>query len=195
MKLTRLTKLAMTGAIALTFGLSAPSANAQTTENVTASATVQNGFTVAEVNGLLFGTVGFFLDGTNNVEYALATDDSAVFTPAGGTSNMASIVGGQAAELTVQGPIATDINMVIPSATIVQPTDGTTAFILDSFTYDDQAAAPNAGVVAFDTPVTVTLDAANTDENVLIGASLTADGTLTYADGTYNGTFDVTFQY
>jgi len=55
MKLTRLTKLAMTGAIALTFGLSAPSANAQTTENVTASATVQNGFTVAEVNGLLFG--------------------------------------------------------------------------------------------------------------------------------------------
>jgi len=83
---------------------------------------------------------------------------------------------------------------VIPSATIVQPTDGTTAFILDSFTYDDQAAAPNAGVVAFDTPVTVTLDAANTDENVLIGASLTADGTLTYADGTYNGTFDAIYK-
>jgi len=46
MKLNKLTKkLAMVSAVALTLGISSTSANAQTTENVTASVTVQNGFT------------------------------------------------------------------------------------------------------------------------------------------------------
>jgi len=190
----KLKTMAMVSAVALI--VAAPhSTNAQTTENVNATVTAQNGFTVAEVNALLFGTVGFFLDGTNDVEYALDAADGETFTPAGGTSSMVSIVGGQSAEITVQGPIATDINMVIPVATKVDPTDGTTAWVLDSFVYNDQATAPNAGAVAFDSPVTVTLDLANTDENVLIGASITADGTATYADGVYTGSFDVTFQY
>lgn len=195
MTFTKLTKFAMVGAVALALGFPITNAQAQSTETVTANVTVQNGFTVVVTNGLLFGTVGFFLDGTNDVEYALDAADGETFTPAGGTSSMVSIVGGQSAEIAVQGPIATDIDMVITSADIVNPTDGTTAFVLSDFVYNDQSDTPNSGLVALDTPVTVTLDDPNTDEDVLIGASLTADGTATYADGLYTGSFDVTFQY
>lgn len=194
MNFTRLKSMAMVSALALM--VAAPhSTNAQTTETVPASVTAQNGFTVAIVNGLLFGTVGFFLDGTNDVAYVLDAADGETFTPVGGTSSMVSIVGGQSAELTVQGPIDTDISMVIPTAGVVNLTDGATPWVLDSFVYNDQSAVPNSGIVALDTPVIVTLDAANTDENVLIGATITADGTATYADGPYTGSFNVTFQY
>ena len=191
----KLTKLAMVGAVALALGFPITNAQAQTTETVTASVTVANGFTVSVTNGLLFGTVGFFLDGTNDVEYALSTADGETFTPAGGTSSMVSIVGGEAAEVAVQGPIAADIDMVITATGITNPTDGNTAFVLDSFFYNDQSDTPNSGPITLDSPVTVTLDAANADEDVLIGASLTADGTAEYEDGLYTGSFEVTFQY
>lgn len=195
MKLTKLTKLAMTGAIALAIGLSAPNANAQSTETVTTSMTVENGFTVAVAQVLAFGTIGFFLDGTNDLTMTLSTASGESFVADGGTSSGVSIVGGAAAQINVQGPVATNIDMVITSADVVDPTDGTTAFTLDTFTYDDQSLGANSGAVALDTPVTVTLDVADTNEAVLIGADLVADGTATYADGLYTGSFDVTFQY
>ena len=192
MTLTRLTKYAMMGAVALTFGLSNP-ANAQTTETVTASMTVENGFTVSEDAPLSFGTIGFFLDGTNDLTMTLSTAAAESFVAAGGTSNGVEIVAGTAADIVIQGPIAADIDMVITSADVVNPTDGTTAFTLNNFTYDDQSG--NTGSAAFDTPVTIELTAPNADENILIGADLVADGSLDYEDGLYTGEFAVTFQY
>lgn len=174
-------------------------ANAQT-ENVAASAIVQNTLNLSEVSAMNFGTIAALRHATNTASVALSTAGvlgTPTSTGAGAAIAIIDNSSASEAEITVEdGAPGATINVNIPVAGIVQPIFGGTALALGTWRYAYNAGAEAA--ITPGTPVQVNFDSvfASGVNSLRIGATLsTTAGAVAYTDGTYNGSFDVVFSY
>lgn len=162
------------------------------TATVDVDVSVQNTVTLNVSADMNFGTivaigadpeVASIAIGTDNVLGAPTNNAPAYIAPA----NSAAASRGQI-EVT-DGATGATINMTITN--VVQPTDGTSVFALGSFQTSWNGGAPSAQVV--DASWSRVLAAGM---NVLnIGATLSTVANETYANGAYDGGFDVVFSY
>lgn len=167
---------------------------------VSVTATVENSVDVTIVNGLSFGTIGAVAD-TTDVASLVIDPDSTPHEDAGdgwlGASQAAIVVDPSstqpaAATITVTGFDTTTI--YVTYSNIDHPTDGTQNFILTDLL--DDLAVPGS----YDGTTRVngqgTTDGSG-DLTFHIGGTLqtTTAAAVAYADGAYNGSFDVTFSY
>ena len=174
----------------------ADNAQAQTAP-VTVSTTVQNTLTLATAQQMNFGTVVAVGATGNTATIVLATDGTVTTATGGGTAYTAVIDDTAAtnAQITIEdGAPGATINVNITN--VVDPTDGTDTFTLDTFvtSYNGGGDTPRTA----GTPFTRTYDAAfGGGVNTLdIGATLTTiDPSTAYGDGAYAGSFDVVFSY
>ncbi len=194
MKTTFTNKLLLSVGVAA-LALSAGTANAQT-ENVTASVTVQNTLTIVEVDPLDFGLVAAIADAANTAVLTInpLTDAVTVANNAPAVFAVIDATNATAARLTVaDGADGATININIDN--VLDPTFGGNTFILDQFRTSWNGAAALLRVINTPFPY-VFVTAVGPNLNTLdIGASLTTDTGITYADGLYAGSFDVTFSY
>ena len=193
-KLTAKVLLAVAGIAALTF-----SGNAQAqTANVTAAVTVQNALTLTVVNNINFGIVAAISDAAQTATLDIdATTNALAASTTGAPAVFASIdsTAAKGGDITVEdGANGATINITINN--VIDPISGPSAFTLARF-----ETAYNAGATVSrtaGTPFTATFDTAYASgvNNLAIGAGITTKTTVaTYADATYNGSFDVVFSY
>jgi hypothetical protein len=180
-------------ALAITTG----SVQAQT-QAVTADVTVLNTLTLAAASDLNWGTIAAVGDTAQTATLAIGTDGVlAAPTSTGGLAVIAVVDNtlATAGQITVaDGADGAVVNVDIQN--VVDPTDGTDSFTLDTFFTSYNGGADTARVAL--TPFTVTYDSAfGGGTNTLdIGASLTTiDPSTAYGDGAYAGGFDVVFSY
>jgi hypothetical protein len=179
-------------ALAITTG----SVQAQT-QAVTADVTVLNTLTLAAASDLNWGTIAAVGD-TGNVAVVAIGTDGVLAAPVNGGSAVIAIVDNTlatAGQITVaDGADGATINVDIQN--VVDPTDGTDTFTLDTFFTSYNGGADTARTAG--TPFTVSYDGAfGGGTNTLdIGASITTiDPSTAYGDGAYAGGFDVVFSY
>jgi hypothetical protein len=179
-------------ALAITTG----SVQAQT-QAVTADVTVLNTLTLAAASDLNWGTIAAVGD-TGNVAVVAIGTDGVLAAPVNGGAAVIAIVDNAlatAGQITVaDGADGATINVDIQN--VVDPTDGTDVFTLDTFFTSYNGGADTARTAG--TPFTATYDSAfGGGTNTLdIGASLTTiDPSTAYGDGAYTGGFDVVFSY
>lgn len=153
---------------------------------------VQNNVTLNVSADMNFGTIVAIGDAANVASIAIGADN-VLGTP---TNNAPAYIAVSNSGLASRGQIeVTDgatgatINVVINA--VVDPTDGTSAFGLASFSTSWNGGAPTARTAA--TPWTQVLAAGT---NILnIGATLSTVAGQTYANGAYDGGFNVVFNY
>jgi hypothetical protein len=194
MKTTFTNKLLLSVGVAA-LALSAGTANAQT-ENVNASVTVQNTLTITEVDPLDFGTVAAISDAANQAQLLInpLTDAVTVVNNAPAVFAIIDATNATAANITVEdGADGAAININIDN--VVDPVFGGNIFTLDDFNTSWNGGAATIRVI--NTPFSyVFLTAFGAGTNTLdIGAELETATGVTYADGVYAGSFDVTFSY
>lgn len=180
-------------ALAITTG----SVQAQT-QAITADVTVLNTLTLAAASDLNWGTIAAVGDTAQTATLAMGTDGIlAAPTSTGGLAVIAVVDNAlaTAAQITVDdGADGAVINVDIQN--VIDPTDGTDSFTLDTFFTSYNGGADTARTAG--TPFTATYDSAfGAGTNTLdIGASLTTiDPSTAYGDGAYAGGFDVVFSY
>ena len=173
------------------------SAKAQTA-NMTATATVQNTMTLATPAQLNFGTIAAVRDAALTATVTVDTAGADSVATGGGTAVTAMIDNTAVAAGQVTVADAADgatINININN--VIDPINGGDSFVLDGFTTSWNGGGAAAQVI--NTPFAETFVAATGPNlNTLdIGATITTTlgaGTA-YADGVYNGTYDVVFSY
>lgn len=163
------------------------------TATVDVDVSVQNTVTLNVSADMNFGTIVAIGDAAETASIAIGTDD-VLGAPAttGAPAYIAVSNSGAASRGQIEvtdGATGATINLVINN--LVQPTDGTSAFALGTFQTSWNGGAPSAQVV--NTPWTRVLAAGT---NILnIGATLSTVAGQTYANGAYDGGFDVVFSY
>jgi hypothetical protein len=181
--------------VALVFALSSAAMAQSQTVNYTASVTVQNTFTVGMTTPLTFGTVAAIADVT------AGTQANIVLSGNSGATNITQGSGGSASRLLqVVAPTPGVIAIsAAPPSTLITVTQGSTVQLNDPATtgetqFDFTPAAVCAGF-------NCTTDAAGA-LTVNVGGTLatrqqTSGGSEDngYGDGTYTGTFSVTFAF
>lgn len=196
--ISRYTALA---ALAFTaFALAPGAAQAQQSENVAATVTVQNTMTITELTPLNFGTVVAISDTTDVASLALDATTSALVATTTGAPAVFAIVdnaAASAAEITVEDAAdAAAINITITN--VVNPVSGPASFVLRAAGWETSWNGGATTTRTAGTPFSYIYTAAfgggvNTLE---IGATLdTNTAVATYTDGVYNGSFDVVFSY
>jgi hypothetical protein len=180
--------------------LASCAAFAQQNETTTASVTVQNAFTLTEVDALSFGTItAVRVSGTTST--LVLNPDGTAENP---TGNIRVLAAGTPASYTVAGAASfTDLNISVAADSIElsnAAAPGTNpTFNVDSFTVTDgTATAPitSAGLGTFTAGTAMTTDV-NGAMTIGLGATLTladaADASL--IDGSYEGQFTLTVEY
>ncbi len=177
-------------------------------ENVvsTASVTVQNALTLAEVSSLDLGTIRAAADPAGTVTATIVIDSDGVTAPVtasgGAAAVIQSLVDGAPAAYTVSGAANfASLTVTLPPAGGIAVTNGAPAgaqFTIDSF--EGTLTTANDTTIALTNAaggIAVTADATgNLAFNV--GATLTTDATATtgaYADSAYSGSYTVDVSY
>lgn len=195
MKMT-FAKRVMLAAFGLTALGFAGSAQAQT-EAVTATVVVQNTLTTNVVDNMNFGTVAAISDAAQTATLVLNPVTDALTTATGGGTAVFAVIDNTnvaGANLTIEDAAGgATINVEIDN--VVNPTFGGATFTLGTFTTSWNGAAAAARIIG--TPWTQTFNAGfGGGVNTLdIGATLTTATGATYTDGTYPGSFEVSFSY
>jgi len=182
---------------ALTLGLYTGNVQAQTS-NMTATATVENVLTLTTPSQLNFGTVVALSDTTDTASVTIDTAGSVTVAKTGTAAHTVIVddSAATAAQITLaDGADGAVINITIDN--VVDPLNGTTVFNLDDFSTSWNGAAADTQIIG--TTFTETFsNAFNAGVNTLdIGATITTTTAAAgpYADGTYNGTYDVIISY
>lgn len=188
MKLFNIKTLALATATASIFF--AGSAMAQNVVTVPVNATVQNAITMTLVDPLDYQTIVAINDGTQTANAIIATDDSITFNTTGAPAFTQQAAGTPTAgEITMAGVTGATINVTLNN--VVQPTDGTDTFTLDTFVRSVNGAADAATTPG--TPFAVTATALDT---IVVGATLTTPAQAAQiADAPYVGSFDIVASY
>jgi len=178
---------ALTAIIA--FSVVKPS-HAQNVITVPVNATVQNAITLALIDPLQFGTIIAINDAVETASVTISTGDAQSFATTSAPALTGAVTGTPtAAEVTSAGVIGATINLTVNN--VVNPTDGTDTFTLDTFIQNVNGAG--------DTPVVVGTPFAHTAlalDTILIGATITTPAQAAQiADGTYAGSFDIVASY
>ena len=197
MKTTLRTSLAAV-AIAFTALASMSGAAQAQTEPITATVVVQNTLTITEVDPLDFGTVAAISDAVDTATITVDAATAAIATSTTGAPAVFAMVDNtnvSRAQITVEdGADGAVLNFTINN--ITNPIFGGNAFTLNGWETSWNGGAVTAQAAGV--PFNYTFAAAyNTGINELnIGAALvTQTSVATYADGTYNGSFDVVASY
>ncbi len=195
MKTTFTNKLLLSVGVAA-LAMSAGTANAQTTEPVTATVQVLNAITVTEVDPLDFGIVAVISHNVNTATLTINPLTDALTTATTGAPATFAVVDGtnaSAASLTIEdAAVGAALNYTIGN--VVNPISGGNAFTLNGWqvSYNGGVAAARTAGTAF--PHTFTL--APAPNTIDIGANLvTQVGVALYPDATYTGSFDLTVSY
>ncbi len=175
--------------------VSAGSVNAQTA-TVDVDLVVQNTLTLTVVDNLNFGTIVAIGDAVDTASLPITT--AGVLGPAtttGAPAVIAIVDNALAlpAQVTVEdGADGATINLDIQA--VVNPTDGTSSFLLDTFFTSYNGGAATARTAG--TPWTQVFSSAfGGGVNTLdIGASVTTNS-VAFADAAYDGGFNVVFSY
>jgi hypothetical protein len=181
--------------------LASCAAFAQQNETTTASVTVQNAFTLTEVDALSFGTITAVRVSGAGASTLTLNPDGTAENP---TGNIRVLAAGAPATYTVAGAASfTDLQMSLAADSIelsnsAAPGSNPT-FDVDSFTVTNgTATAPitSGGYGTFTAGTAMTTDV-NGAMTIGLGATLTlADGAdASLIDGSYEGQFTLTVEY
>lgn len=188
MRRTTLKFLAFTGAVAL--GIAGSNSAFAQTETVQATLTTSSAITSNVVSAIDFGTWLLIVDGVETPTITLTDDGTVDATTGGITNSQLAEITAPATEgvVTVQTPAPAVLTMTRSNTTDF--TDG--GLSLTAVTYNTATEA-STNINADAASGTVTVLAANTDETVTFGGTVTADATP--ADAAHTASFDVTFSY
>jgi hypothetical protein len=187
-------KKAALGACAASALLSGSAMAQETVANATVDVTLQNSFTLTETTPMEFGTIVMFCDtGANNT--TTATLNTAGVFAAGAVSGNARVIDVDAAAPNPRSQAVFDVTGAAPNSGLDVTLGGLTNLTCaacgggnPAITLTSLSNSSVNGVITTDNAGDATLN---------VGAVLTTLGTCVtqYADGLYQGTYDLTVSY